>query len=89
MVKSITGTITLALTVAFAIPVGLFGLNFLFSGRQFLGGVFVALAVLMVVFEEYVTTPGDIPGMAARRVTSAIVKTDDETEQSERRNKGD
>lgn len=80
MVKSITGMITLAITVAFALPVGLFGLNFIFSGKTLLGGVFVALAVLMVIFEEYITSPTDIPEIAVQRVVGAIVKTDDETD---------
>lgn len=76
MMKSITGTVTFALTVAFAIPVGLLGLEFLVSGETFLGVVFVVFAVLMVVVEEYITSPTDLPGIAIRRVVGTVVKTD-------------
>jgi hypothetical protein len=83
MAKSIIDTVTLALTLVFAIPVGLMGGNFLLSGRILLGSVFIALAVLMVVFEEYLTSPTDLPGMAAQRVVGTIAKTEDETEQGQ------
>jgi hypothetical protein len=80
MAKSIIDTITLALALVFAIPVGWVGVNFLLSSQIFLGSVFMALAVLMVVFEEYLTSPTDLPGMAAKRVVGVIAKTEDETD---------
>lgn len=85
MAKSIIDTITLALTLVFAIPVALLGGNFLLSGQMVLGSVFVVLAVLMVVIEEHLTSPIDIPGMAAKKATSVIVKTEDEGEQRRER----
>lgn len=80
MPKGIIDMITLAVTVAFAIPVGLFGMQFLLSGQFVLGGVFVGLAVLMVVVEEYLTTPGDLPEIAAQHVVGAITTTDNDTD---------
>jgi hypothetical protein len=85
MTKSIIDTVTLALTLVFAIPVGLMGGNFLLSGQTILGSVFVVIAVLMVLVEEYLTTPTDLPGMAAKRVVGTVAKTEDETEQGRER----
>lgn len=77
MSKGIIDTITLAITVAFALPVGLFGMQLLLSNQIVLGGVFVGLSVLMVVVEEYITTPSDLPAIAAQRVVGSLTKTDD------------
>lgn len=77
MPKGIIDTITLAVTVAFALPVGLFGLQFLLSDQLVLGGVFVGIAVLMVVVKEHLTTPGDLPALAAQRIAGTITNTDD------------
>lgn len=85
MPEGIIDTITLAVTVAFALPVGLFGMQFLLSGRTVLGGVFVLLAVLMVVVKEYLTTPGDLPALAAKRVAGAITKSENETDREGKR----
>lgn len=76
----IIGTVQRAVTVAFAVPVGLLGVDYLLRGRPS-GAVFLALAIAMVVVEEYVTSPIDIPGKAAERVTGAIVKDPDEDDQ--------
>lgn len=73
------GTVTLAATLVFAIPVFLLGVDFVTSGNP-LGWVFVVLAVLMVVVEEYLTTPGDVPGMVAERVLGTVVKDPDPEE---------
>lgn len=80
MAKGITETITFAITIAFALPVGLLGVRFLLSEQFLLGGVFVGLAVLMVVVEEYITTPSDLPAMAAKRVVGTIAKTETDRE---------
>lgn len=85
MAKSIIDTAMFALTLVFALPVGLLGGNFLLSGQTILGSVFVGLAVLMIVVEEYLTSPTDLPGMAAKRVVGAIVKTEDEREEERER----
>ncbi|RRJ30322.1 DUF7533 family protein [Halocatena pleomorpha] len=76
MPNGIIDTITLAITVAFALPVGMFGAQFLLSGQYVLGGVFVGIAALMVAAEEYITTPGDLPAIAAQRVVGSITTTD-------------
>lgn len=77
MARSILGTVGLALTLAFAIPVALLGADFLLSGRTNQGLLFLGIAVLMIAIEEYVTTPTDIPGMVAGRVLGGAVKEPD------------
>jgi hypothetical protein len=82
MAKGILGTIGLALTLAFAIPVALLGLQFLaLDGQPILGVAFLAIAVLMVAVEEYLTTPTDVPGMILGKTVSTVV--DEPTEESE------
>jgi len=78
MDRGIVGTVQLAATLVFAIPVAMFGLDFLLQGRTLMGAAAVGVAVLMVVMEEYLTTPGDVPGKAAEKVVGTVAKTDDE-----------
>ncbi|UPM42560.1 DUF7533 family protein [Halocatena salina] len=77
MPKGIIDTITLAITVAFALPVGMFGVQFLLSEQLLLGSVFIGIAALMIIAEEYITTPSDLPAIAAQRVVGSITTTDD------------
>lgn len=72
--SSITGLFGLAITLAFAIPVALLGLQFLGDGNTVVGVGFLAIAALMVVVNEYVASPGDIPGMLAGKVVGAVAK---------------
>lgn len=53
--------LALAATLAFALPIGLFGLQLLLDGRVLPGATGVAVAVGLVVVEQYVWTPGDLP----------------------------
>jgi hypothetical protein len=76
----IIGTIQLAATLVFALPIGLLGLQFLLDGRSLLGGGFVAVAVLMVALEEYLTTPTDVPSSLAEKTVEKVAETPDEEE---------
>jgi hypothetical protein len=76
----IMGTISLAATLVFALPVGLLGLQFLLDGRVMLGGGFVAVAVLMVALQEYLTTPTDVPTSVGERAIGKVAKSPDEEE---------
>ena len=76
----IIGTIKLAGTLVFALPIGLLGLQFLWNGRTALGGGFVAVAVLMVVLQEYLTTPTDVPTSVAEKAVGKVAKSPDEEE---------
>ncbi len=72
--SSITGLFGLALTLAFAIPVGLLGLQFLLDGNTVVGAGFLGIAALMILINEYVASPGDLPGMLAGKVVGAVAK---------------
>ena len=76
----ILGTLQLAATLVFALPVGLLGVQFLMDGKTLLGGGFLGVAVLMVVLEEYLTTPTDVPGAVAEKTLGKVVKTPDDDE---------
>ncbi|WP_276258731.1 DUF7533 family protein [Haloglomus litoreum] len=78
MARSILGTVGLALTLAFAIPVAYLGVEFLLDGKTNQALLFLGIAVLMVVIEEYLTTPMDVPGMVAGKVLGRAVKDPDE-----------
>jgi hypothetical protein len=73
----IISTLQLVVTLAFALPVGLLGVQFLLSGRIPFGVALVVVALLMVVLEEYVTTPTDAPVEAAETVVGAVVKDEE------------
>lgn len=78
MARTILGTLGLALTLAFALPVGYAGVVLLSEGRTTFGAVLLVVAVLMVLIERYVTTPMDIPGEVAGKVIGGAVKEPDE-----------
>ncbi|MEF8841562.1 MAG: hypothetical protein V5A62_08035 [Haloarculaceae archaeon] len=74
MSRGILGLVGLAVTLAFAIPVGLLGLDMLTRGDTLLGAGFLAVAVLMVLLQEHLTTPGDVPGRVAGRLVGRVAK---------------
>ena len=84
MGRGILGLVGLAVTLAFAIPVGLLGLDMLSSGNTLVGGGFIAFAVLMVLLQEYLTTPGDIPGRVAGRLVGTVAKDPEAGSERER-----
>ena len=78
--KGIIGTLQLAATLVFALPVGLLGVQFLLDGQRLLGGLFVVVAVAMVALEEYLTTPTDVPAAVAEKTVSKVVETPEDEE---------
>lgn len=81
MGRGIIGTVQLAVTLAFAIPVAMLGVDKLVSGDGTVGAAFLGLALLMVAIEEYVTTPTDVPGKAATKAVGAVVKDPEDDEE--------
>ncbi|MWG35536.1 DUF7533 family protein [Halomarina oriensis] len=81
MARGIIGTVQLVVTLVFAIPVGLFGVTKLVAGDVLFGGVVLAVAVGMVLVEEYLTTPQDVPSMAAEKVVGSVVEDPDADEE--------
>jgi len=63
----------LAVTLAFAAPVALFGAQLLVGGDP-LGLVYVALGAAVVGLHHVLTTPDDLPGRAAQRLVGLVVK---------------
>jgi hypothetical protein len=74
----ILGTLRFAVTFAFALPVALMGASFVVDGRIAMGVGFLAVAALMVGLQQYLTTPGDLPGAAAEKVVGKVVKRKDD-----------
>jgi hypothetical protein len=70
-------TVGLAASLIFAVPLGLFGVETLLSGRPILGSGLVVVAVLMVVLPRRLTTPADLPGAVVERVVGTAVKDPD------------
>jgi hypothetical protein len=73
-------TVGLAASLIFAIPVGLYGVESLLSGRRALGAGLVVVAVLMVLLPRRLTTPADLPGAIVERVVGTAVKEPEEEE---------
>ncbi|PSQ01423.1 hypothetical protein BRC94_04110 [Halobacteriales archaeon QS_5_70_17] len=77
MARGIVGTLQLLGTVVLAAPLALLGVQFLLSGRELTGALFVVLAAAMIALEEYLTTPQDVPAKAAERAVGSVVDDDD------------
>ncbi|NGM68180.1 hypothetical protein G6M89_03990 [Natronolimnobius sp. AArcel1] len=78
-------TIKFAGVLIFALPAALAGLEFLLvRGQTFVGVGLLILAAGLLVLQRYLTTPGDLPGVAAKRAVSSIVDNP-ESEEDERR----
>jgi len=77
MGRGVVGLVELAVTVAFAAPVALLGLLMLSDGRTLLGVTFLLVAAGMVAIEEYLLTPGDLPGVVVERTVGRLVGGDD------------
>jgi hypothetical protein len=79
------GYVGLGATLVFALPAVLLGIEFLLRGRTRWGVALVVVGVLMVVVEERITTPGDVPSVVAERTVGRVLgdpaaDTDDDGE---------
>ncbi|MFC5970748.1 hypothetical protein ACFPYI_05315 [Halomarina salina] len=81
MARGIIGTVQLVATLVFAIPVGLLGVMRLVAGETLFGGILLVVAVGMVLVEEYLTTPQDVPAMAAEKAVGSVVDDRDADEE--------
>ncbi|MFC6756467.1 MULTISPECIES: DUF7533 family protein [Haloarcula] len=82
MARGILETIGLAATLVLAIPIALFGAEHLIRGELLAGALYVGIAVGLVLVEQYLTTPTDVPGMVAEETVGKVVET--ETSDAER-----
>jgi hypothetical protein len=71
----------LAVTTAFAIPIFLAAISFLTDDQPVIGGALLGIVVLMFLFEEYVTSPLDLPGEVAQRTVGAVAEDPDSDEE--------
>jgi len=69
-----------ATTLVFAIPVVLAGVELLLHGDHLIGVGLLAVALIMVVIDQYVTTPGDLPVLAANKLAGGIALPPEEKE---------
>ena len=80
MSRGLVGIAQLAVTLAFALPVALLGLQMLASGDALWGGSFLFVAAGMVAVEEYLTTPGDVPSLLFERVVGTVAEAPEDEE---------
>jgi hypothetical protein len=66
------------MTLVFATTLALAGGELLLGGDLFAGVGLLGVAVAMVAFERYVTTPGDLPELVASKVVDAVVRSPDD-----------
>lgn len=75
----IIDTIKLAGVLIFAIPAALAGLEFVFvRGQTVVGVILLGLAIGLVLVEQYLTLPTDIPGLIIKRVVGSVSKKPDD-----------
>jgi hypothetical protein len=72
--RGIIGLVQLAATLVLAVPVALLGLQFLTRGETLAGVAFLAIAAGMVLVEEYLVTPRDLPAAVVERVVGRVAK---------------
>lgn len=71
------GTLQLAVVLAFAVPLLLFGADSLRRGRTVLGIAFVALGALMLLLQWWLTNPLDPADLAEAAVERVTRKRDE------------
>mgnify|MGYP006283055323 CR=1 FL=1 len=65
-------------TLIFAIPLALAGGELLFRGNLPIGVGLLAVALAMIVVDQYVVTPGDLPVLIASKLGGAVAEPPDE-----------
>jgi hypothetical protein len=79
----ILDAISLAVALAFAAPAALFGVETILAGDP-TGWVFLGFAAGIVAFERYLTTPTDLPQVAAQKATETVVEEPDDEDSTDR-----
>ena len=80
MARGILDLVGLLATLVFALPVALFGLQRLAAGEPLMGAALIGIAVGMVLVEEYVTSPRDLPAEVASSAVGKVAEPPDEDE---------
>jgi hypothetical protein len=69
--RGVLGLVGLAGTLAFALPAAALGLQYVADGRP-IGWGLIGAAALMLVAEERITGPGELPDRAAERAADRL-----------------
>jgi hypothetical protein len=69
------GSVTI---LVLALPPALAGVELLFRGNLLVGGGLLGAALTMVVLDQYVTTPSDLPELVVGKLRDALVGSPDE-----------
>jgi hypothetical protein len=80
MSKGVVGTLQLAASAVVVVPVAAFSLFKFAEGEPLLGVLFLAIAALVVVVEESVTSPSDLPAVVVEEVGGRVLKRPDDEE---------
>lgn len=67
-----------AMTLIFATTLALAGAELLLGGNLAVGIGLLGVALGMVVLDQYVTTPGDLPALVASKLVDAVVRPPDD-----------
>lgn len=82
MARGILETIGLAAALVLAVPIALFGAEHLVRGELLAGVLYLGIAVGLVLVEQYLTTPTDVPGLVAEKTVGKVTKTDEPDEKT-------
>lgn len=74
MARSIAEQLSFATAVVVAAPITLAGLDMTLRGELTWGPVLLGVSVMILLVEKYVSTPQDLPGMAAAKAVGIIAK---------------
>jgi len=78
MADSITDLLSFATAVVVAAPIALAGLDMTLRGQTTWGPVLLGVSAMILLFEKYVSTPQDVPGLAAAKAVGFVAKEPDE-----------
>ncbi|WP_436901111.1 DUF7533 family protein [Halovenus halobia] len=67
-----------AATFVFAAPLALAGIELLVRGNLVIGASLLSVAVAMVLVDQFVTTPGDLPTMVASKLAGSVARPPDD-----------
>jgi len=80
MPRGLLGMVGFMTTVVFAIPLTIAGADLLRRGNVVVGLGLLGAAAAMILVNEYVTRPSDLPTMILSKVAGTVVRNPDEEE---------
>ncbi|WP_227132486.1 DUF7533 family protein [Halorubellus salinus] len=78
MARSIVEQLSFATAIVIAAPIALAGVDMTLRGETTWGPILIAVSVMILLVEKYVTTPHDVPGLAVAKVVGFVAKDPDE-----------